>query len=144
MKVMTGFCFGYVNVYHRAGIVHRDFKSDNVMLALDEVVGQTRAVVMDFGLARSSGTAPLVASFQDGRSLVGTVGYMAPEQVEGRPCTPLSDLYALGIVLYEMLTGALPWDGDAALVVASQRLMEPPPPPRLRARRAPARGRRRR
>jgi serine/threonine protein kinase len=90
---------------HAAGIVHRDFKSDNVMLAPGEPGGPPRAVVMDFGLARATSLPTNTSSFD--RSLAGTLAYMAPEQLEGKATGPATDTYALGIVMYEMLTGQL-------------------------------------
>jgi tetratricopeptide (TPR) repeat protein len=127
---------------HAAGVIHRDFKSSNVLLvstsepraagverrAEPEVeVSSLRAVVTDFGLACS----PLGPEEADAASaLVGTPDYMAPEQVEGGPITPAADLYALGVVLYETLTGRLPFGGEqrsSASMLA--RLHEPPVPP---------------
>ena len=113
---------------HKAGIIHRDLKSSNIMLVASEE--GPRAVVMDFGLARSR-TGPAKASQPD--VIQGTPGYMGPEQVEGRPTTPATDVYALGVVLYEVLTGRMPFTGDTPLTVALKRLSESPSPPRLHA-----------
>jgi predicted Zn-dependent protease len=111
---------------HRAGVVHRDLKSSNVLLVPGDPA--PRAVITDFGLAREqdlpSGAAALTAT----GGVLGTPAYMAPEQVEGRRATPRSDLYALGIVLYEMVTGALPFEGESPLSVAVRRLHEEPIP----------------
>ena len=112
---------------HRAGVVHRDFKSSNILLVPDED-GTERAVITDFGLARDqrvpSGASALTAT----GGVLGTPAYMAPEQVEGRRATARSDLYAFGIVLYEMFTGRLPFEGESPLSVAVKRLREPPTP----------------
>jgi eukaryotic-like serine/threonine-protein kinase len=111
---------------HQAGIVHRDFKSANVILASGGD-GNVRAVVTDFGLAHSteSGAVP-------GSEFSGTPAYMAPEQVEGRETTTATDVYALGIVMYEMVTGALPFAGSSSPAsVANQRLVDEPPPPSI-------------
>jgi serine/threonine protein kinase len=91
---------------HEAGVLHRDFKSDNVMLKAGPD-GQSTAVVLDFGLARAldHDEAASVSSPQ----LVGTFGYMAPEQLDGRPHTTASDVYSFGVVWFEMLTGELPF-----------------------------------
>ena len=89
---------------HRAGIVHRDLKPANVMLLPDGTVK-----VLDFGLARAKDL-----SSTGSRTALGTVSYMAPEQVQGRPLDGRADLWALGVVLYEMLTGARPFEGEAA------------------------------
>jgi len=110
---------------HAAGVVHRDFKSGNVMLV--DSPGGCRAVVTDFGLARSS-TAP--SSLTGTTTLVGSPAYMSPEQVSGDEITPASDLYSFGVVLYEMVTGSLPFTGETAFRVALKRLEEPPPSPR--------------
>lgn len=117
---------------HREGIVHRDFKSSNVMLvpARGQDAG-VRAVIMDFGLARraDTGDSSLGLTTMPG-AIAGTPAYMAPEQVEGRDITPAADIYALGIVMYEMVTGRCPFDGDTPLSIAIKRLQEPPPSPR--------------
>ena len=125
---------------HRAGVVHRDFKSANVMLVPDaNEPGGTRAVVTDFGLARrhqgggrDSGAATVTSA------ITGTPSYMAPEQVEGGPITPATDVYALGVVMYEMVTGTLPFQGETPLSIAVKRLKEAPPPPRRRFHGVPA------
>nr|MDQ3280856.1 protein kinase [Acidobacteriota bacterium] len=114
---------------HASGVVHRDFKSANVMIA--GASATPRVVVTDFGLAfdiaqegdvRSSLTEPGV--------VMGTPDYMAPEQVEGLAVTPATDVYALGIVMFEMLTGKLPFTGVTPMAVALSRLRERPPSPR--------------
>ena len=97
---------------HRVGVVHRDFKSQNVMLVKPASAdGELRVVVTDFGLAWRSthdeGTA-LSLSMSTENEISGTPAYMAPEQVEGGPVTPAADVYALGVVLYEMVTGTWP------------------------------------
>ena len=110
---------------HREGIIHRDFKSGNVML-----VGG-RAVVTDFGLARGPAGDPFsTAVTSDKLAMMGSPAYMAPEQVEGEDTTVASDVYALGVVMFEMVTGRVPFDGDSAMTVAMKRLKEEPPSPR--------------
>ena len=120
---------------HEAGVVHRDFKSANVMLEPDERrPGGVRAVVTDFGLARRErpggrgvGSAgPLTET----EAVIGTPDYMAPEQIEGRAITPATDVYALGVVIYEMVTGEQPFEGDTPLSVALKKLKEAAPSPR--------------
>jgi serine/threonine protein kinase len=111
---------------HAEGIVHRDVKSANVMLV---GTSRPRAVVTDFGLARAAEGSALGELTGD-LTLLGTAAYMAPEQVEGRPVTARSDVYALGVVLFEMVTGRLPFEGASPLVTASLRLVAPPPPVR--------------
>jgi TolB-like protein len=116
---------------HGAGLVHRDFKSANVMLVAAPREEGPRAVVTDFGLARAVATGDAAdTSLESLGGALGTPAYMAPEQVEGKPATAASDLYALGIVLYEMVTGTRPFVGDSAMSVAVKRLTTPPVPPR--------------
>ncbi|HEY2943204.1 MAG TPA: tetratricopeptide repeat protein [Vicinamibacteria bacterium] len=117
---------------HRAGIVHRDFKSGNVMLVPTETQ-DTRTVVTDFGLARAVGALDISTSSLTGSGgMVGTSAYMAPEQVEGGDVTPAADIYALGVVIYEMVTATKPFVGDSPFSTALRRLKEPAPSPRLR------------
>ena len=113
---------------HDAGIVHRDFKSDNVMLAPGDAGGPPRVVVMDFGLARATSLPTNTSSFD--RSLAGTLAYMAPEQLEGKATGPATDIYALGIVTFEVLTGQLPFEGESPLGGAWKRMKERAPSPR--------------
>ncbi len=101
---------------HAAGVVHRDLKPANVLIE-----NEGRVVLTDFGIARSVD--------DDGRrtfGLLGTPLYMSPEQVAGQPIDARADLYAAGIVLFEMLTGALPFTGETALAAALARLQHPP------------------
>ena len=118
---------------HRVGVVHRDFKSQNVML-VDPAPGEdVRAVVTDFGLAKRSAEdsrSSVSLNLDDAGEISGTPAYMAPEQVAGGPATPATDQYALGVVLYEMVTGTQPFMGDSPIKVAIKRLQEPPPSPR--------------
>jgi Tol biopolymer transport system component/tRNA A-37 threonylcarbamoyl transferase component Bud32 len=114
---------------HRAGVIHRDFKSANVIVepAKDPDRGP-RVVVTDFGLARQTGHWS--GDTGDNEVVVGTADYMAPEQIRGGEITPATDIYALGVVLYEMLTGARPHPADSAVAVMLRRLEDPPRPPR--------------
>lgn len=98
---------------HAAGVLHRDFKSDNVMLRPGGEVG-SQAIVLDFGLARALDRDDASSASQS--SLVGTFGYIAPEQWEGRPHTRASDLYSFGVVWFELLTGQLPFDDEPSSV----------------------------
>lgn len=107
---------------HAVGIIHRDLKPDNILLAKDG-----RVVITDFGIARALKHEG--ASQQDGE-FVGTPEYMSPEQAEGSPVDIRTDIYSLGVVLFEMLTGALPFTGTNPLVTAAARLLRPPPDPR--------------
>jgi eukaryotic-like serine/threonine-protein kinase len=119
---------------HQAGVIHRDLKPGNIMLG--ESRGATRAVVTDFGLARLDAEGPAGQALTltaAAAVVVGTPAYLAPEQVEGREITPAADIYALGIVLYEMVTGKVPFLGDNALSTAVKRLREAPVTPRVHA-----------
>jgi hypothetical protein len=111
---------------HRAGIIHRDLKSENVFLAKSEA-GE-RVVLMDFGLARTMPLADL-ASDSLAHGLVGTVAYMSPEQIQRKPLGPPADIYALGVVLYEMMTGKHPFSGATAFDLALERLRRLPASP---------------
>jgi serine/threonine-protein kinase len=107
---------------HRAGIVHRDIKPENVLIGLDGVVK-----VADFGLARAVvGTGQ---TSQTGGVLIGTVAYLSPEQLERGRADARSDIYAAGIVLFEMLTGHPPFGGDTPLAVAYQHVHHDVPAP---------------
>ena len=105
---------------HAAGLVHRDVKPANVI-----VDGSDRVKVTDFGIARASGESTLTAT----GSVLGSAHYMAPEQASGAPVTPATDVYAAGIVLYEMLTNALPFTGDSPLSVAMRHVSDEVPAP---------------
>jgi serine/threonine protein kinase len=112
---------------HGAGIVHRDFKPGNVVL-VEEPTG-IRAVVTDFGLAYQAASPSADTALTTSLAQAGTVAYMSPEQLDGRPATIASDIYALGLVMYEMVTGVRPFEGTS-LAIASKRLLEPAPSPR--------------
>jgi serine/threonine-protein kinase len=104
---------------HRHGIVHRDIKPHNVL-----VDGEGRVKVTDFGIARA-GTSQMTET----GSIVGTAQYLSPEQARGGEVDPRSDLYSLGIVLYELLTGKTPFEGDTPVEIAMKHLSNAPQPP---------------
>jgi serine/threonine-protein kinase len=106
---------------HSQGVVHRDIKSANVMVTRSGVVK-----VMDFGIARIAEGAENVTQTA---AVLGTASYLSPEQAQGRPVDARSDIYSLGVVLYEMLVGAPPFTGDTAMAVAYRHVHETPPPP---------------
>ncbi|HKO47744.1 MAG TPA: serine/threonine-protein kinase, partial [Polyangiaceae bacterium] len=99
---------------HQAGVLHRDFKSDNVMLR-DEPGGGCSPLILDFGLARALDEGSRKGS-SSAPNLLGTFGYIAPEQLQGKPHSTASDVYALGIVWFEMLTGELPFESASSPV----------------------------
>jgi tetratricopeptide (TPR) repeat protein/tRNA A-37 threonylcarbamoyl transferase component Bud32 len=112
---------------HAASVVHRDFKAENVVLVPDGKGGE-RAVVTDFGLARGVGDAGAEGTNVTGLGvMVGTPATMAPEQMTGGAIGPPTDLYALGAVLFQMVTGRMPFEGSSAMEVASKRLVEDAP-----------------
>ena len=105
---------------HRAGLVHRDVKPENVLIS-DE--GEVK--IVDFGLVRAVAAAGITST----SVILGTAAYLSPEQVRDGDASPRSDVYATGIVAYELLTGQTPFTGDSALTVAYQRLDTDVPPP---------------
>ena len=107
---------------HRHDIVHRDIKPHNVIVSPDWNVKVT-----DFGIARSG-----ASQMTEAGSIVGTAQYLSPEQARGKPVDQRSDLYSVGIVLYEMLTGTVPFTGDAAVEIAMKHLSNIPEPPSTR------------
>src|SRR4051794_4087017 len=107
---------------HSAGLVHRDVKPGNILVARDE--GAERAYLCDFGLARHVSS---VSSLTGDRGFVGTVDYVSPEQIQGAPLDGRADLYSLGCVFFECLTGVRPFDGDSELSVVYAHLNETPP-----------------
>jgi serine/threonine-protein kinase len=112
-----------LRVAHERGMVHRDIKPQNVLL---DAAGEAK--VADFGIALAAST-----SSTSGTNLVfGTASYMSPEQAMGKRVGPQSDLYSLGVVLYEMLTSAVPFEAEGSLATAMKHVIEPPLPPRKR------------
>ena len=103
---------------HKRGVIHRDFKPHNVIVD-DEGVPK----VTDFGIARAG-----ASEMTETGSIMGTAQYLSPEQAQGHSVTAASDLYSIGIMLYEMLTGRLPFGGDSAVSIALKHMSEPPPP----------------
>ncbi len=103
---------------HRAGVVHRDIKPSNILLCSDR-----RVMVTDFGIAKAGEDADLTVT----GTLLGTAKYLAPEQVTGDDVDPRTDLYALGVVLYECLAGVAPFRADTDAATALSRLHQPPP-----------------
>jgi eukaryotic-like serine/threonine-protein kinase len=107
---------------HRRGIVHRDIKPHNVLLAQEGT--ERRHKVTDFGISRTS-----ASQMTEAGSIVGTAQYLSPEQARGAPVDQRSDIYSVGIVLYELLTGQLPFTGETPLEIAMKHLSEVPKPP---------------
>jgi serine/threonine-protein kinase len=114
---------------HSKGVVHRDLKPSNIMLLLDGT-----AKVMDFGIARARRFGGMTTT----GGFLGTPDYVAPETIEGGVTEPRSDLYALGAVFYELLTGRRPFTGDTAFAILQKHCREEPPPPSQLDKRVPA------
>jgi eukaryotic-like serine/threonine-protein kinase len=104
---------------HRHGIVHRDLKPQNVI-----VDAEGKAVVTDFGIARAG-----VSEITQTGSVMGTPHYLSPEQAQGQDVTAVSDLYSIGVILYEALTGRVPFEGESAVAVAMKQVSQPPQRP---------------
>ncbi len=119
--------FGYqvaeaLGAAHAKGVIHRDIKPQNVL-----ITASGEAKVADFGIARALSAA--TDSQTKTGTVMGTAGYMSPEQALGEPATPKSDLYSLGIVLYEAITGRLPFTAENPIAVSMKHVNEPPRPP---------------
>jgi serine/threonine-protein kinase len=108
-----------VRFAHRNGVIHRDIKPHNILIGSEE-----RLKVTDFGIARAG-----ASQMTEAGSIMGTAQYLSPEQARGAPVTAASDLYSVGIVLYEMLTGDVPFKGDTPVEIAMKHLNEQPHPP---------------
>lgn len=121
LDVLTQIARGLAKA-HEAGIVHRDIKPGNIIVTPDGV-----AKILDFGIAKLSG----VSVTRDGMSM-GTLAYMAPEQFSSREVTPATDVWSLGVVLYEMLSGHIPFDGDAQALLIGSILHNDPEPIEVR------------
>src|ERR671910_1201849 len=104
---------------HRRGVVHRDIKPHNVMV--DE---EGRAKVTDFGIARAG-----ASDMTETGSIMGTAQYLSPEQAQGQPVSARSDLYSSGVMLYELLTGKVPFDAESPVTIALKHVSEAPVPP---------------
>jgi serine/threonine-protein kinase len=137
VEIGTQACAG-LDYAHRQGIIHRDVKPGNLMViggpaarrssgatAHDPPTGEMTVKLTDFGIARAAEQSRLT---QVG-SVVGTAAYLSPEQARGEEATPASDVYALGVVIYQLLTGRLPWEGTTLAELALRRESERPLPP---------------
>ncbi|MGE5282636.1 MAG: protein kinase domain-containing protein [Chloroflexota bacterium] len=125
VEIGTQACAG-LDYAHRRGIIHRDVKPGNLMIVGGPVGGGAMSVKLtDFGIARAVAQTRIT---QVG-SVIGTAAYLAPEQVRGEEATPATDVYALGVVLYQFLTGRLPYEGSSLAELAVRQQNEKPLPP---------------
>jgi len=124
LRIALGVCAA-LEYIHKHGIVHRDLKPENIMLDSEDQIK-----LIDFGIASSDGARRL--TFAKFTRSMGTPDYVSPEQVKSKRGDARSDLYALGVIFYEMLTGELPFEGPNPLVVLNDRLLNHPIPPRER------------
>ncbi len=119
-NIVLQICDG-LQAAHAQGVIHRDLKSHNIIIN-----AANHIKIIDFGLARSTYAEGMTAT----GLILGTPEYMAPEQVAGKKVDERADIYSLGIILYEIFTGRVPFSGDSPIAVGFQQLKDPPPDPR--------------
>jgi serine/threonine protein kinase len=122
IRMVVGICDA-LEYIHGQGVVHRDLKPENIMVGEGD-----RITLMDFGVASLASARSL--TFGKLSQIIGTADYISPEQVHGRPGEARSDIYAAGVILYEMLTGTTPFSGDNPFAIMNNRLIHHPIPPR--------------
>ena len=132
IRILSQVC-GVLDVGHRLKVIHRDLKPDNIMVDAS-TQGKDFVKVLDFGLAKSSEQAPGATQLTMAGTAIGTPEYMAPEQCMGKPVGPETDLYAVGIILYEMLAGVKPFESSTMAGFLQKHVTETPLPPSRRAR----------
>ncbi len=128
VSIMMQTC-GAVQRAHRSGVIHRDLKPENIMLEEFEGLGETVKVI-DFSLAKLKVTGNLMHSLTEEGKVAGTPYYMSPEQWLDKPLDPRSDVYSLGVMLFETLTGVMPFDAESIMKLAKKHVQQEPPDPR--------------
>ena len=125
LRIAKQVCQG-LEAAHQQGVVHRDIKPQNILIIPE--TGDLK--IMDFGIARVSEMKAGASGLTTAGTVMGTPDYMPPEQAQGQPADFRSDIYSLGVVLFETFTGALPFRGDTVMAVVLGHIQKPPPPPR--------------
>jgi serine/threonine protein kinase len=125
LRIAKQMCHG-LDAAHKQGVVHRDIKPHN-MLIMPET-GELK--IMDFGIARLSEKKGTDKGMTTTGTVMGTPDYMAPEQAQGEAADFRADIYSLGVVLFEIFTGRLPFTGDSVMAVVLNHIQQPPPAPR--------------
>jgi eukaryotic-like serine/threonine-protein kinase len=123
VRIAAGVCDA-LDYIHSQGVVHRDLKPENIMVDADDNIK-----LIDFGIAGNAGSRRL--TFAKLSNVMGTPDYISPEQVKGKRGDGRSDIYAVGVMLYEMLTGKMPFSGSNAFATMNERLLNNPVPPRV-------------
>ncbi len=142
-KIVMAICEALTQA-HSIGIVHRDLKPENVMVSRDQATGVDRVKVLDFGIAKLVDNQPKIKINADSTDsepppaltqfgvVMGTPQYMSPEQCRGQPLDGRSDVYTCGILLYQLVTGTIPFDSESPLEIAGKQAFEEPAAPRTR------------
>jgi eukaryotic-like serine/threonine-protein kinase len=125
LSIAKQMCHG-LEAAHQQGVVHRDIKPQNMLIIPES--GELK--IMDFGIARISEVKGEASGLTSAGTVMGTPDYMPPEQAQGQPADFRSDIYSLGVVLFESFTGKLPFDGDTIMAIVMGHIQKPPPRPR--------------